>query len=81
MKFTITDSPNPNYWALGARLTEEQAVKVLGLNPGETITAARMASHMLSRGFHFSVECEEGDSPQDHGRFQMAANCCLPRDF
>ena len=81
MKFTILDSPNPNFWALGARLTQDQAVKVLGLDPGEMITASRMASRMLSLGFHFKIECEEGDSPRDHYRFQNAANSCLPRDF
>ncbi len=81
MKFTIIDSPNPNYWALGARLTQEQAVKALGMDPGETITASRVASRMLSLGFHFHVECEEGDCPREHGRFRKAANCCVPRDF
>jgi hypothetical protein len=81
MKFTITDSPNPNFWALGARLTEDQALKVLGLNPGDMITASRMASRMLSYGFHFRIECEEGDSPRDQHRFQKAANVYLPRDL
>jgi hypothetical protein len=81
MKFTITETPNPNFWAPGTRLTKDQAVKVLGLNPAEVFSPSRMASRMLSLGFHFRIEREDGDSPRDQYRIQNAANSWLPRDF
>ena len=61
--------------------SQEEAGKVLGLNPGEVITVSRMASRMLSLGFHLRIECEEGDSARDRRRIQNAANYWLPRDF
>lgn len=61
MKFRISETPNPNLWPLGKRLTLEEAAQLLENDLVEMALRSRMASAMEDQGFRFEIERESGD--------------------